>query len=128
METIALQTQLDSFVFMILFITLLALPATIIYHIGYRIGKQKSNNEIKLEATNIINKIDNVLIKKQNYEINKKYDLRIESNKLKKNIHDLNIRLIHSNDRTKKLEKEISIEKCKLMLINTEIENLKKRQ
>lgn len=98
------------------------------YLLGVSYGKYIANNEIKLEANLLINKIDNVLSKKQNTEINKKYNLRIQSNKLKKNIHYLSLNLTNSKNNIKNLEKEINIEKCKLMLINTEIENLKKKQ
>lgn len=105
-----METQLDSFLFMFLFLVVFIPSIIIMDSIRYRIGVKKANDEIKKEAEKLINKINNTLIKHK--ETIKELNL----------VHDA----ICSKQKIKNLEKEINIEKCKLMLTNTEIENLKK--
>ena len=86
--------------------------ACIFYSIGYEIGKQKSNKETSNEISKVIDKIEETLIRKE------------DSTTFSSIMNDA----ITFKQNIKNLEKEINIEKCKLMLINTEIKNYKKTQ
>ena len=96
---------------LIVLIFILIILAFIFYSIGYEIGKQKLNRETSNEISKVIDKIDETLIRKEDSTTFS--SMMNDEMTFKQNI--------------KNLEKEINIEKCKLMLINTEIKNYKKR-